>query len=69
MSTKKNKLGIYLYVAITVIGCVLACSSIISNDYLKLMAVMTTLSVGMYGIMKGLSPTSSSSEEAAAPEK
>ena len=28
MSTKKNKFSIYIYVVITIIGCVLACSSI-----------------------------------------
>ena len=27
MSTKKNKFSIYIYVVITIIGCVLACSS------------------------------------------
>ena len=26
MSTKKNKFSIYIYVVITIIGCVLACS-------------------------------------------
>ncbi len=68
MSTKKNKFSIYIYVVITIIGCVLACSSIIPNDYLKLVVVMTAFSVGMYGIMKGLSP-SSPTEETASPEK
>lgn len=55
MSTKKNKSNIYIYVVITILGCVLACSSIIPNDYLKLVVVMGTLCVGVYGIMKGLS--------------
>ena len=57
MSTKKNKFSIYIYVVITIIGCVLACSSIVPNDYLKLV-----------GIMKGLS-TPSTTEETASPEK
>lgn len=62
MSTKKNKFSLYIYVVITIIGCVLACSSIIPNDYLKLVAVMGTLSVGLYGIMKGLSTPSNTEE-------
>ena len=54
MSTKKNKFSIYIYVVITIIGCVLACSSIVPNDYLKLVVVMGALGVGLYGIMKAL---------------
>ena len=64
----KNKSGksrIYLYVLITIAGCVLACSSIITNDYLKLVIVMGTLCVGLYGIMRGLS-NSGNTEEATA---
>lgn len=67
MSTKKNKFSIYIYVVITIIGCVLACSSIVPNDYLKLVVVMGALGVGLYGIMKGLS-TPSTTEETASPE-
>ncbi|MBE6302127.1 MAG: hypothetical protein E7085_09825 [Parabacteroides distasonis] len=60
MSTKKNKINMYLYIFITIAGCVLACSSIIPNDYVKLVVVMGALGVGLFGIMKGLStpPTS-----------
>ena len=58
----------YIYVVITIIGCVLACSSIVPNDYLKLVVVMGALGVGLYGIMKGLS-TPSTTEETASPEK
>lgn len=69
MSTKKsNKTRIYLSVIITIIGCVLACSSIIPNDYLKLLVVMGALGYGLYGIMRGLSG-SASTEEAAIDEK
>lgn len=65
MSTKKsNKTRIYLYVIITIIGCVLACSSIIPNDYLKLVIVMGALGTGLYGIMKGLSQSGASEETA-----
>lgn len=68
MSSKKNKFSIYLYVVITIVGCVLACSSIIPNDYLKLVIVMGVLGVGLYGIMKALS-TPSTTEETVTPEK
>ena len=49
MSTKKNKFSIYIYVVITIIGCVLACSSIVPNDYLKLVVVM---GYHVYGLRK-----------------
>ena len=67
-SLKKSNNYIYIYVVITIIGCVLACSSIVPNDYLKLVVVMGALGVGLYGIMKGLS-TPSTTEETASPEK
>lgn len=47
----------YLYILLTVAGCVLACSTLIPNDYLKLAIVMVSLFVGLYGIMKSLSNT------------
>lgn len=68
MSTKKNKFSIYIYIIITIIGCILACSSIIPNDYLKLVIVMGSLGVGLYGIMKALS-TPSTTEETAIDKK
>lgn len=69
MSTNKsNKTRLYLSVIITIIGCVLACSSIIPNDYLKLLVVMLALGYGLFGIMKGLS-NSGAVEEAAVEEK
>lgn len=68
MSTNKSKSRIYLYIAITIVGCILACSSIITNDYLKLFIVMGALGFGLFGIMKGLS-TPSTSEEASTLEK
>ena len=64
MTTKKShKYGIYLYVLLTIVGCVLACSNIISNDYLKLVVVMGALCFGLYGIMKGRSTPSETAEE------
>lgn len=64
MTTKKShKYGIYLYVLLTIVGCVLACSNIITNDYLKLVVVMGALCFGLYGIMKGLSMPSETAEE------
>lgn len=55
MSTKKSKTGMLLYLLLTIAGIVFACSSIITNDYLKLVVVMVSLCVGLFGIMKGLS--------------
>lgn len=70
MSTKKsNKVRIYLYVLLTIAGCVFACSSIIPNDYVKLVVVMGSLFVGLYGIMKGLSNSGTSEEEEALEKK
>lgn len=41
----------------------MACSSIITNDYIKLVIVMGTLCVGLYGIMRGLSHPATAEEE------
>lgn len=69
MSTNKsNKTRLYLSVIVTIIGCVLACSTIIPNDYLKLLIVMASLGYGLFGIMKGLS-NSSVAEEATVEDK
>lgn len=69
MSTNKsNKTRLYLSVIVTIIGCVLACSTIIPNDYLKLLIVMASLGYGLFGIMKGLS-NSSTVEEATVEDK
>ncbi len=54
-TNKSNKIRTYLYVLLSIAGCVLACSSLIPNDYVKLIVVMGTLFIGLYGIMKGLS--------------
>lgn len=57
MATNNNskKYATYLYILLTIVGCILACSTLIPNDYLKLVVVMVSLMVGLYGIMKGLS--------------
>ena len=60
---KSHKYGIYLYVLLTIVGCVLACSNIITNDYLKLVVVMGALIFGLFGIMKGLSTSTETAEE------
>ena len=60
---KSHKYGIYLYVLLTIVGCVLACSNIITNDYLKLVVVMGVLFLGLFGIMKGLSTSTETAEE------
>ena len=60
---KSHKQGIYLYVLLTIVGCVLACSNIIPNDYLKLVVVMGALLFGLFGIMKSLSTSNETAEE------
>lgn len=59
MAKKSNKFNLWVSIVLILIGCVLACSSIISNNYVKLIVVLAVLAYGLYGIMKGLS----SSEE------
>lgn len=63
--SKKNsgKVRIYLFVLLTIAGCVLACSSVIANEYLKLIIVLIALCVGVVGIMKGLSSSDKSEEQ------
>lgn len=63
MATKSNKFKLWTSIIITIIGCVLACSSIISNEYLKLLIVLLALGFGLVGIMKCLSNTSVPAEE------
>ena len=63
MATKKSKKSMYFFLLLTIVGVVLACSSIITNDYLKLVIVMVSLCVGLYGIMKGLSNPKASTDE------
>jgi uncharacterized membrane protein HdeD (DUF308 family) len=49
-----------VYMLLIIAGCVLACSTIISNDYLKVAVVLATLCTGLFGMMKSIG---SSSEE------
>ncbi len=60
MTKKSGKANLIISIALILVGCVLACSSLISNDYLKLLLVLGALAYGLYGIMKSLS---SSGEE------
>ncbi len=69
MATKKSKGSLYLYLLLIVAGCVLAFSSIITNDYLKLVVVMITLLGGLFGIMKSLSNPKASVEESNVEDK
>lgn len=59
MAKKSNKFNLLVSIVLILVGCVLACSSIIPNDYVKLIVVLAVLAYGLYGIMKALS----SSEE------
>lgn len=71
MATNNNskKYATYIYILLTIAGCVLACSTLIPNDYLKLVVVMGSLMVGLYGIMKGLSNNESEEESTPTSEK
>ncbi|MDR2469510.1 MAG: hypothetical protein LBD27_03405 [Tannerella sp.] len=51
---QKNRFKKMAYLLLIVAGCVLACSTIIPNDYLKIAVVLVTLCVGIFGIMKQL---------------
>lgn len=62
MATKSSKFNLWLSIIVTIIGCVLACSSIIPNDYVKLVVVLLALGFGLFGIMKSLSNTVSTEE-------
>ena len=65
MSAKNSsKFKVYFFILLTILGCVLACTSLIPNDYLKLVVVMGSLLVGIYGISKSLgSAVTNDSEE------
>lgn len=66
MSAKNSsKFKVYFFILLTILGCVLACTSLIPNDYLKLVVVMSSLLVGIYGISKSLgrAVTNDSEEE------
>ncbi|MDR1745689.1 MAG: hypothetical protein LBR49_00220 [Tannerella sp.] len=47
---QKNKLKNSLCILFIIIGCVLACSTIIPNEYLKLAIVMVCLLGGLFGV-------------------
>jgi predicted membrane channel-forming protein YqfA (hemolysin III family) len=64
MANSKSKTSVYFYIFIIIAGCVLACTNLIPNDYLKLIVVMVALFAGLYGIAKGLnSPKEGEGEE------
>lgn len=70
MSDKNsNKTRLIVSIIITIAGCVLACSSIIPNDYAKLLVVMLALGYGLFGIMKGLSHHNAEDTEEGKSEK
>ena len=51
---KKKQYYMYGYMLLTIVGCVVACSSLIPNDYAKLAVVMGLLFGGIYGLMRSL---------------
>jgi uncharacterized membrane protein HdeD (DUF308 family) len=62
-SKQKNRLLKILYILLIVAGCVLACSTIISNDYLKVAIVLVTICTGLFGIMKSLGGSSEENKD------
>ena len=58
-TNNSSKFKTYFYVALTILGFILACSSVIPNVYLKLVVVMASLIIGIYGISKSLSKSES----------
>lgn len=66
MAQKSNKAQMWFSIVLILAGCVLACSSIIPNDYLKLVVVLVALGYGLYGIMKTLSSSEEEEKEVAA---
>ena len=49
---QKNRFKKMAYILLIVAGCVLACTTIIPNDYLKIAVVLVTLCVGIFGLMR-----------------
>jgi predicted membrane channel-forming protein YqfA (hemolysin III family) len=45
-----------------IVGCVISCSSIIANDYLKITIVLVCICVGLFGILKSFSRPDDESE-------
>ncbi len=57
-----KKSQIWLSAIIAIIGCVVACSSIIPNEYLKLVIAMGAIGYGLFGFMKALGSSGSTEE-------
>lgn len=49
-SSKRYKIA--FYALLTVLGCVVACTRIIPDDFIKFMIVIIALLVGVYGLIK-----------------
>ncbi|MDR3251239.1 MAG: hypothetical protein LBT42_06210 [Tannerella sp.] len=67
---KKQKRIIFLL--LTVVGMVIACSSIIANDYLKTAVVLITLCPGIFGLLKSIgssAPKANADEDKPAADK
>lgn len=65
MSKKSNKTNLIISIITILVGCVLACSNLIPNDYIKLIAVIATLAYGLFGLMKCLSSDEEETNECA----
>lgn len=69
MAKQSNKLSFYFSIILILASCVIAFSSIIPNDYLKLLLVLGALGYGLYGIMKRLSTVPEEETEAVRNDK
>jgi len=63
MANSKSKVRVYINILIIIAGCVLACTNLIPNDYVKLIVVMVALFAGLYGIAKGLNSAKEGEEQ------
>lgn len=63
MANNKSKARVYINILIIIAGCVIACTNLIPNDYIKLVVVMVALFAGLYGIAKGLNSAKEGEEQ------
>jgi len=60
----KNKVKLYIYLILTIVGLVIACTSIIPNAYIKLIVALVAMGYGLYGVMKVLGSNGEKKDEA-----
>jgi hypothetical protein len=64
MDTKKRKkLDLTVNILLIAAGCILACSTLIPNDYVKLLVVLACLCAGLYRILKAMGQSEDTEED------